>query len=119
MTALPDPQWPIIALALVQLVDGIMCIKPVPYIVGCLEGVKLPRRYWWLLSPVKFAATAGLLAGLWIPYLGAVTCAALVVYFVCAIAAHIIARDFGSKLFVNATGMLLICVATGLYCFVL
>jgi hypothetical protein len=36
-----------------------------------------------------------------------------------AIAFHIRARDFGRNLFVNATGMLVICVATALFCFIL
>jgi len=30
---------------------------------------------------------------------------------------HIAARDFGRNLFLNATGMLAICVATGVFCF--
>ncbi|MFC7673940.1 DoxX family protein [Mycolicibacterium sp. GCM10028919] len=119
MTPLPDPQWPIIALAVVQFVDALMCLKPLAFIAQCFEGVGWPRRLWWLMPPIKFAAAAGLLAGLWIPYLGAITCAALVVYFLCAIAAHVRARDFGRNLFLNATGMLVICVAVGVYCFLI
>lgn len=30
---------------------------------------------------------------------------------------HIAARDFGRNLFLNATGTLVICVATGVFCF--
>jgi hypothetical protein len=41
-----------------------------------------------------------------------------VLYFIVAIAMHVRVRDLGRNLFVNATGMLLICVSTGLYCFV-
>lgn len=109
---LPDPVWPVVLLAVIQLADGVMCLKPVPFIARCLTNVRFPRRYWTWLSPLKFAAALGLLAGIWIPYLGLVTSVALVLYFVVAIVMHIRARDLGRDLFLNATGMLLICLAT-------
>ena len=71
------------------------------------------------MPPIKFAAAAGLLVGIRVPYLGALTCLALVLYFVGAISMHLVAKDIGRNLLVNATGMLVLCVATGLYCFVL
>ena len=71
------------------------------------------------MPPVKFAAAAGLVAGIWIPYLGTVTSLALVAYFVVAIGAHVRARDFGRNLFVNATGMLLVCLVVTLVSFIL
>lgn len=117
MTPLPDPVWPMVVLALIQGVDGTLCIKPVRFIAGCFTDVGWPRKYWWMMPPIKFAAALGLLAGIWIPYLGAVTCGALVSYFLGAITMHVRARDFGRNLFVNASGMLLICLATGLFCF--
>ena len=119
MTLLPDPIWPVVVLALISLIDGVLCIKPVGFIARCFDDVRWPRRYWWMMTPIKFAAAAGLIAGIWIPGLAALTTACLVIYFVVAIAAHIRARDFGRNLFVNASGMLVICVATGLFCFVL
>ena len=119
MSALPDPIWPVIVLALIQFGDGLLCIEPVAFVAACFEGVQWPRRLWWMLSPIKFAAAAGLVAGIWIPYLGAATALALVAYFVVAIAMHTRARDFGRNLFLNATGMLAICVAVALYSFVL
>ena len=51
------------------------------------------------------------------PYLGLVTTAALRRYFVVAIGMHIRAGDFGRNLFVNAAGMLVLCVATLVWCF--
>ncbi|GIF98967.1 DoxX family protein [Catellatospora citrea] len=119
MSTLPDPAWPVVVLALIQVVDGVLCVKPARFVAACLEGVRFPRRWWRLLPPLKFAAAAGLIAGVWVPPLGALTCAALVAYFVVAITMHIAARDFGRYLFVNAAGMLTLSVATGLYCFVL
>ncbi|PWC08623.1 DoxX family protein [Mycetocola zhujimingii] len=119
MTALPAPVWPVLVLAAIQVADGILCIKPVGFIAACFTDVRFPRRYWRLMTPVKFAAALGLVAGIWIPYLGAITCAALVLYFLVAISMHIAARDFGRNLFVNATGMLAMCVATGVFCFLI
>ena len=114
---LPEPVWPVVLLAVIQLADGVMCLKPVGFIARCLTNVRFPRRYWRWLSPLKFAAALGLLAGIWIPYLGAVTCAALVLYFVVAVTMHVRARDLGRDLFLNATGMLLICLATLVFSF--
>jgi hypothetical protein len=117
INAFPDPVWPVVVLALIQLVDALLCLKPVAFIARCFDDVRFPRRLWWVMSPIKFAAFAGLLVGIWVPYLGALTSAALVLYFVVAIGMHIAARDFGRNLFVNATGMLLICLATLVWCF--
>jgi hypothetical protein len=117
VTSLPDPQWPVVVLAAIQLVDAVLCIKPAAFIADCFRGVNWPQRLWWLMPPIKLAAATGLVAGLWIPHLAALTCAALVAYFLCAIAAHVRARDYGRNLFLNATGMLVICIAVGVFCF--
>ena len=117
MTLLPDPVWPVLVLAFVSFGDGLMCIRPLPFIAQCFEDVRWPRRYWWVMPPIKFAAALGLVAGIWIPVLGLVTNIALVAYFVIAIGMHIRARDIGRTLFLNATGMLLLCVATLVYSF--
>lgn len=119
MGLLPDPVWPVIVLAVISLVDGVLCVKPARFIAQCFDDVKWPRRYWWMMAPIKFAAAAGLILGIWVPWLAAITTACLVIYFVVAISMHIRARDFGRNLFVNATGMLVLCLAVGLFCFVL
>ena len=117
MTPLPDPMWPVIVLAAVQLSDAALCVKPVAFVAECFDDVRFPRRLWWIMPPIKVAAALGLIAGIWIPYLGLVTTLALVAYFVVAISMHVRARDFGRNLFVNATGMLAICVAVLVWCF--
>jgi hypothetical protein len=114
-----NPIWPVIVLAFIQVVDGVLCIRPVSFIAECFEDVRWPRRYWWMMPPIKFAAAAGLIAGIWIPVLGLITTVCLIAYFVVAISMHIRARDFGRNLFVNATGMLALCVATLLISFVI
>jgi DoxX-like family len=102
-----DPWWPLAALAFVQLGDGVMCIKPIPFVRQCLIDVRFPQRYWWVLPPLKFAAATGLVIGIWVRPLAILTAAALVLYFVIAMASHVRAADFGRNLFLNCTGMLL------------
>jgi hypothetical protein len=109
---LPDPIWPVVVLAVISFVDGILCIRPIAFIARCFESMGWPRRLWWMMPPIKLAAAAGLLAGIWLPALGLITCSALVLYFVTAITMHLRAHDFGRNLFLNATGMLVICGAT-------
>jgi len=113
----PHPVWPVLLLALVQVVDGVLCIRPASFVAECYDAVHWPRRLWWLMPPLKLAAAVGLIAGIWVPYLGAMTTVALVAYFVVAITMHIRARDIGRRLFVNATGMLVLCVAVGVFSF--
>lgn len=113
----PEPAWPLLVLAVISLGDAVMCFTPLPFVRQCLEDVHLPQRFWKLLTPIKLAAAAGLVIGIRVPVLGLVTCLALVAYFVIAITMHVRARDFGSNLFVNATGMLLLCVATTYWSF--
>jgi hypothetical protein len=119
MTSLPAPTWPVLVLAAISAVDGVLCLKPAGFIAQCFRNVGFPRRYWPLMPVIKFAATAGLLAGVWVPVLGILTTGCLVLYFLVAIAMHIWMRDFGRNLFLNATGMLTICTATLVVCFLM
>ncbi|WP_028935141.1 DoxX family protein [Pseudonocardia spinosispora] len=105
------PWWPLAALAFVQFGDGLMCLRPPSFIRQCLVDVHFPRRFWWVLPPIKFAAAAGLVIGIWVPPLAILTSVALVLYFLIAAAAHIRAHDFGRNLFLNCTATLLSCVA--------
>jgi hypothetical protein len=109
------PWWPLAALAAVQVVDAALCWKPVEFVRTCLTNVGYPRRFWPLLTPVKLSAAAGLVIGIWVPWLAALTSMALVGYFVVAIGAHLKARDIGRDLLVNATGMLAICVSAFMF----
>lgn len=111
MSVAVDPWWPLVGLALIQLGDAFACIKPIPPVAACLDDVRFPRRYWWVLPPIKSAAAAGLLLGIWVAPLAILTSSALVLYFVIALAMHIRARDLGRNLFVNCTGMLVLCTA--------
>lgn len=117
MSIVPDPIWPVVVLAAIQLVDAALSYRPVAFVAQCFEDARFPREWWWTMTPIKVAAAAGLLAGIWIPYLGIVTNGALIAYFVVAIGMHVRARDLGRNLFLNASGMLVICVATLVWSF--
>ena len=106
-----DPWWPLAALALIQVVDAALCWQPVGFIRDCLRDVGFPRRLWPVLTPLKLAAAAGLVIGIWVWPLALLTSVALVCYFLVAIAMHVRASDLGRNLFVNATGMLVLCAA--------
>ena len=118
MTLIPDPIWPVVAVAVISAADGVLCLRPVAFIAQCFRDVGFPERYWRLMPIIKFAAAAGLLAGIWIPVLGILTAGSLVLYFLIAVAMHLRMRDFGRNLFLNAAGMLIICIATLLFSFV-
>jgi hypothetical protein len=114
-----DPWWPLAVLAFIQFGDALLCLKPVAFIRQCLVDVGFPERYWRLLPALKFAAAAGLIIGIWFRPLAILTTAALVCYFLIALAAHLRARDFGRNLFLNCTGMLVLCTGTLVYVVVL
>jgi hypothetical protein len=118
LTSLPDPAWPVLVLAVVQLTDGILCVKPAAFIARCLEDVAWPRELWWLMPTTKIAAAAGLTLGIWVPFLGLAATVGVIAYFVAAITLHVRAKDFGRNLFVNAGGMLALSVAALLVGFV-
>ena len=107
-----SPWWPLAGLAAIQLVDAALCLKPVGFIAQCFRDVHFPEPLWPVAAPLKLAAAAGLLAGIWLEPVAVVTTSCLVAYFVIAVTMHILARDFGRNLFVNAIGMLALCVAT-------
>lgn len=117
MTILPDPVWPVVVLAVVVFGDGLLTFRPPRTIAVCLDGVGFPRDWWWVLAVVKFLAAAGLVAGLWIPGLGVAASVGLVVYFLCAAAAHLRAHYIGRDFWLNCLGMLVVCLAVLIFCF--
>ena len=100
MTLLPEPVWPVVVLAVIVFGDGLLTFRPPRAIAACLDGVGFPREWWWVLAVVKFLAAAG-----------------LVVYFLCAAAAHLRARYVGRDFWLNCLGMLVVCIAVLVFCF--
>ncbi|WP_319447738.1 MULTISPECIES: DoxX family protein [unclassified Mycobacterium] len=102
------PHLPLLtaALAVVLLGDALMSIRPLKFICDCLDGVRFPRDWWWILIVIKLLATAGLLVGLHYPGVGIAANVGVVAYFVCAAVAHLRARFLNSTFWVNCLGML-------------
>lgn len=95
---IPDPVWAAPAMAAFQFADAAFSRRPLWFVTRCLEDVRFPRRYWGVFTPIKATAGLGLLVGLRVPHIGAVTAAALVVYFVLAVGSHLRVGDIGRNL---------------------
>ncbi|WP_374947533.1 DoxX family protein [Agreia sp.] len=111
MTLLPDPWWPTALLALVLLADAAMSIRPPRFIRDCLDGVNLPRDWWWILVVIKTLGAVGLIAGVWMPGVAFAANVGVVAYFCCAAVAHLRARNTGQAFWINCLGMLALSIA--------
>jgi hypothetical protein len=111
LSELPSPVWPILILLAIQAGDAVIMVRPPKLIVDCLEGVRFPREWWWVLIAAKAASVVGLTVGLWVSGVAMTTTAAIVVYFLAAAASHLRARALGSTFWVNCLGMLLLSLA--------
>lgn len=107
----PTLWWPLALLALALAVDAGMSLRPPAFIRDCLDGVRFPRQWWWVLIVVKTLAAAGLLVGIWVPGVAVAANVGVVAYFGCAVVAHLRARFFGSAFWVNCLGMLALSLA--------
>lgn len=94
--------WLAIILIVFQSLDGIACAIPIQYIKNDLDRINCPEQLQKILPFIKFASVIGLIIGLFIALIGAITCAALVVYFVVALDFHRRAKDSVDK-YVGAT----------------
>ncbi|MEV3853448.1 DoxX family protein [Streptomyces sp. NPDC050095] len=110
MFHVPGLWWPTALLALVLLGDALMSIRPPAFIRTCLEGVGLPRDWWWTLIVVKLLAVAGLVAGLAYDGIGVAASTGVVVYFLCAVHAHVRARFLRHEFWLNCLGMLALAI---------
>lgn len=106
-------------MAAVLLGDGLLSIHPPRFISDCLDGVRFPRGWWWVLIVAKFLAAGGLVAGIWVDGIGLAANVGVVAYFSCAVVAHVRARFFGMAFWGNCLGMLALSCVVLLGCFVL
>ena len=106
MILLPDPWWPQALLAVILLGAAMASLRPLRFIRDCLEGVELPAQWWWALIVVKLLAVTGLIAGIWVPGIAVSANVGIVVYFLCAAAAHLRAHFLGRAFWLNCLGML-------------
>ncbi len=80
-----DPTWPLFVLAAIQLGDAVASYKPMRFAADCFDDVNVPREFWWVFTPIKLAAAAGLIVGAWVPEIGLAACLGLVLYYLLAI----------------------------------
>lgn len=111
MSDTPTLWWPTTLLALTLFGDALLSIRPPAFIQACLDGVGLPRQWWWTLIVVKLLATAGLVAGLQYDGIGLAANTGVVAYFLCAAYAHIRARFLRQEFWLNCLGMLVLATA--------
>ncbi|MEU7020655.1 DoxX family protein [Streptomyces sp. NPDC046203] len=107
----PHHWWLTALLALVLFGDAVMSFRPPVFIQRCLDGVRLPRDWWWALIAVKLLAAAGLVVGLRFPGVAFATNIAVIGYFLCAAYAHLRARFLKQEFWLNCLGMLAFSVA--------
>ncbi|MER6982990.1 DoxX family protein [Streptomyces carpinensis] len=106
MIGVPHVWWLTALLAIVLFGDAMMSVRPPGFIQRCLDGVRLPRDWWWTLIVVKLLAAAGLVAGIKYPGVAFAANVAVIGYFVCASYAHYRARFLKQEFWVNCLGML-------------
>lgn len=102
----------IIAVALTAL-SGVAALVHLKPIVPAMARAGVPES--WLTFPIgtlKVAGAAGLLLGLvGVPLIGTAAAAGLVLFFVCAVYTHLLARDYSAQ-FGLANGFLALTVAS-------
>ena len=111
MHLLPGTTWPQYVLAALLASDVLMSLRPPKFIQVCLDGVKLPRDWWWVLIVVKTLAVVGLLVGIKHAGIGFSANVGVIVYFLCAAYAHIRARFMKQEFWVNCLGFLAVAIA--------
>ena len=95
--------------------DGFSGIAALVHFSPILPGMAsagIPES--WLTFPIgtlKTLGTLGLIVGLWIPAIGIAAAAGLVMFFVCALYTHVLARDFTSMVAFGGYMLALNCAA--------
>jgi DoxX-like family len=101
-----------VALAAGLALSATVYLAHLKRVVATMDRLGVPESRLTALGALKAAGALGLLAGLAVPLLGAVTAACVVLYFVGAVAAHVRARAFAAdEGFPLAVGFLLVAVA--------
>jgi len=86
-----------IALIVVLAGDAVACAIPIPYIKADLERLGCTATEMRIIPAVKLLAVAGLIAGLWTPWIGALACIGMIIYFGFAFWYHYRADDAIAK----------------------
>lgn len=93
--------------------SAISKLKKVPDVMAAMESVGVKPSQIKVLALLEIAGGLGVIVGIWVPVLGKISSAALVLYFLGALYAHFSRKhkvaDFGAAL-----GIFIIAVATTL-----
>ncbi|MDO5097865.1 MAG: DoxX family protein [Corynebacterium sp.] len=103
--------WMFVALGVTMAGDVVLCLKPPTFIRECIAGVNFPSDWSWALLVAKGLAAIGLFLGVWISEFGVAAASGLVVYFVCALIAHLRARFTAHPSFLSCVFMLVFSLA--------
>lgn len=103
--------WLALILIVVLAADAIACAIPIKYIKDDLDRLGCSVAVQRAIPVVKFLAIAGLIIGLWVPWLGALACIGMIVYFGFAFVYHARANDPVAK-YLPAVGFALLIAAT-------
>ena len=81
-------------LAAIVLFSGIGKLRHEPHIVTVIhDTVGVPMKYFPALAACELAGAAGVVLGIWLPFLGIVASIGLVIYFVGAVVSHLRVGD--------------------------
>ncbi|MGH8880296.1 MAG: DoxX family protein, partial [Stackebrandtia sp.] len=81
--------------AALNLISGAISVLATKVIQPRMAAVNVPKS--WLAFPIgtlKLAGGLGLIAGLWLPWLGTAAAIGLVLFYVCAVHTHLLVRHY-------------------------
>jgi len=90
--------------------SGIAKLRQDPKVVRAIQVVGVPLKWFPLLAACEFAGALGLIVGIWLPWAGLAASIGLVIYFVCAVVAHLRVGD--TKGLAPAAFMLILAAVT-------
>ncbi|MCY0944432.1 DoxX family protein [Streptomyces antarcticus] len=83
-----------ILLALALTASATFTLRRNDQILASMRKVEVPDSWLPRLAALKAAGAAGLVAGLWIPPIGAAAAAGVTLYFIGAVIAHLRVKDY-------------------------
>ncbi len=95
--------WTLVVTVAAIVINGFSGVAALAHFAPIMPGMaKAGVPVSWLRFPIgtlKVLGALGLLAGLWLPPLGVAAAAGLVIYFICAMYTHVLAKDLGFQFF--------------------
>ena len=78
---------------LAATLSGIGKLTRQPKVIATLTGVGVPENRIPLLAALEILGALGLIIGIWVQPLGAAAAIGLALYFLCAVAAHVLIKE--------------------------